>query len=174
MEAASLASRIGGPLALARDLLRKHRETFHQGWRWSNAAVDTAMLTNSLHTVLGWTIHVGENPNPRSLRNFPMQANGGEIMRVAACLAAERGVPVGGVVHDAFAVCSRLDRLEADIATMRAAMVEASRAVLGDFELDVEVSVTRWPDRYTDKRGQVMWGKVMTLLDRRKEWRLTA
>jgi hypothetical protein len=114
--------------------------------------------------VFGWTIHIGENPNPRSLRNFPMQANDAEMMRIAACLAAERGVPVGGVVHDAFAGCSPLDRLETDIATMRAAMAEASRAVLGGFELETDVSVTRWPDRYMDPRGKVMWDRVMGLL----------
>jgi hypothetical protein len=169
MEANSLAFRIGGPPVLARDLLRAHRHTYPVFWRWSDAAVDTAMLTGSLHTVFGWTIHIGESPNPRSLRNFPMQANGAEMMRIAACLAAERGVPVGGVVHDAFAVCSPLDRLEADVTTMRGAMVEASRAVLGGFELQTDVSVTRWPERYMDPRGEVMWRRVMGLLGRQGE-----
>jgi hypothetical protein len=169
MEAKSLAFRIGGPPVLARDLLRAHRQTYPVFWQWSDAALDTAMLTGSLHTVFGWSIHVGESPNPRSLRNFCMQGNAAEMMRIAACLAAERGVPVGGVVHDAFAVCSRLDRLEEDVTTMREAMREASRAVLGNFELDVDVSITRWPDRYMDPRGKGMWNKVMKLLDKRRE-----
>jgi hypothetical protein len=95
-----------------------------------------------------------------------MQANGAEMMRIAACLAAEHGVPVGGVIHDAFAVCSPLERLEADIATMRGAMAEASCAVLWGFELETDVSVTLWPDRYMDPRGKVMWNKVMRLLGR--------
>jgi hypothetical protein len=157
-EAKSLALRIGGSPALARDLLRAHHETYPIFWCWSDAAVDTAMLTGSLHTVYGWAIHIGEKSNPRSLRNFPMQANGAEIMRVAACLATERGVPVGGAVHDAFAICSPLGRLEADMAATDAAMREASRIVLGGFELDVEIeakNVVRWPDRYMDKRGRV-------------------
>ena len=48
---------------------------------------------------------------------------------------------------------------------MRAAMAEASRVVLGGFELGTDVSITRWPDRYMDSRGRVMWDRVMGLLD---------
>ena len=59
MEAASLATRIGQPPIVARDLLRAHRETYRTFWRWSDAAVDLAMLTGSLHTVFGWHVHVG-------------------------------------------------------------------------------------------------------------------
>ena len=49
---------------------------------------------------------------------------------------------------------------------MRATMVEASRVVLGGFELGTDVSVTKWPDRYMDSRGQIMWHRVTELLDR--------
>ena len=124
------------------------------------------MLYGSLHTVFGWRVHVGEISNPRSLRNFPMQANGAEMMRLAACLATERGIEVCAPVHDAFLICAPLDRLDADIAAMRAAMAEASRVVLGGFELGTDASVVRWPDRYMDPRGQVMWEQVMRLLGR--------
>jgi DNA polymerase I len=122
------------------------------------------MLTGSLHTVFGWHVHVGEMSNPRSLRNFPMQSNGAEMMRLAACLATERGVEVCAPVHDAFLICAPLDRLGEDVAAMRAAMAEASRIVLGGFELGTDVSVTRWPNRYMDSRGRVMWDRVTNLL----------
>ena len=159
-----LAQRIGQPLIVARDLLRAHRETYRVFWRWSDAALDTAMLTGSLHTVFGWHVHIGEAPNPRSLANFPMQANGAEMMRLAACLATERGIEVCAPVHDAFLICAPIDRLEAAIATMRSAMAEASRVVLNGFELGTDVSITRWPDRYMDSRGTVMWQRVTELL----------
>jgi hypothetical protein len=168
----SLALRIGQPRCIARDLLLAFRTTYQTCWRWMDAAVDTAMLTGSLHTVFGWHIHIGEKSNPRSLRNFPMQANGAEMMRLAACLATERGIEVCAPVHDAFLICAPLDRLDADIAAMRAAMAEASRVVLDGFELGTDVSVTRWPDRYMDPRGAVMWERVMRLLP--QELRATA
>jgi len=166
MEAEGLAQRIGQPVIVARELLRVHRDTYRIFWKWSDAALDTAMLTGSLHTVFGWRVHVGKTSNQRSLRNFPMQANGAEMMRLAACLATERGIEVCAPVHDAFLICAPFDRLDADIAAMRAAMAEASRIVLGGFELRTDVSVVRYPDRYMDERGLTMWNTVTGLLHR--------
>jgi DNA polymerase-1 len=97
----ALAARLGEPPCLARDLLRAHREAYPAFWRWSDAAVDHAMLHRSLHTVFGWHVHVGPDTNPRSLRNFPMQGNGSEMLRLACCLAAEAGLEVCAPVHDA-------------------------------------------------------------------------
>lgn len=170
MEANSLAGRIGQPPIVARDLLRAHHETYRPFWRWSDAAVDVAMLTGSLHTVFGWHIHVGsENSNPRSLRNFPMQANGAEMLRLACCLATERGVEVCAPVHDAVLISAPLERLEDDIASTRAAMAEASRIVLGGFELRTDVARIRHPDRFSDLRGTTMWRQVMSLIARRRQ-----
>jgi hypothetical protein len=172
MGAEGLALRIGQPLIVARELLFAYHSTFRVCRRWSDAAVDTAMLTGSLHTVFGWRVRIGEKPNPRSQRNFPMQANGAEMMRLAACLATERGIEVCAPIHDAFLICSPFDRLEADIAIMRSAMAEASRIVLGGFELGTDVSVTRWPARYMDPRGAAMWERVINLLP--QQYRATA
>jgi DNA polymerase-1 len=44
------------------------------------------MLLNYLHAVLGWTVGVGRDANPRSLRNFPRQADGAEMLWLACCL----------------------------------------------------------------------------------------
>jgi DNA polymerase I len=76
----ALAGRIGCPRIHAKHLLQQHHTTYRDFWRWSDAAVDHAMIHGRLHTVFGWTIHVGADPNPRSLRNFPMQANGAEVV----------------------------------------------------------------------------------------------
>jgi DNA polymerase I-like protein with 3'-5' exonuclease and polymerase domains len=164
MEAPSLALRIAQPEIVARDLLRVHRETYRTFWRWSDAAVDHAMLRGSLHTVFGWHIHTGENVNPRSLRNFPMQANGAEMLRLACCLASERGIEICAPVHDAVLICAPIDRLENDVAQMRACMAEASRAVLAGFELRTDATLITYPERYEDPRGTVMWQRVMRLV----------
>jgi hypothetical protein len=47
---------------------------------------------------------------------------------------------------------------------MQAAMREASRVVLDGFELTTDATAVRYPDRYMDDRGMVMWRKVMALL----------
>ncbi len=164
MEAPSLALRIGQPLIVARDLLRAHRETYRAFWRWSDAALDCAMLHGSLRTVFGWHVHVDENANPRSLRDFPVQANGAEMLRLACCLATERRIEVCAPVHDAVMICAPLDRLDSDVAAMRACMAEASRIVLDGFELGTDAHVVRYPERYMDPRGAVMWDRVTRLI----------
>jgi hypothetical protein len=163
MEAQSLALRIAQPPIVARDLLRAHHDTYRQFWGWSDAAVDQAMLVGVLTTVFGWPVRVGDRSNPRSLRNFPMQANGAEMLRIACCLAKERGIEVCVPIHDAVLIIAPLDRLEADVAAIRAAMAEASRAVLAGFELATDVKIVRWPGRYGDPRGREMWDRVCHL-----------
>jgi DNA polymerase-1 len=164
MEAPGLALKTGQPLIVARDLLCSHRATYRKFWRWADAAVDCAMLHGSLHTVFGWRIRVGEKVNPRSLRNFPMQANGAEMLRLACCLATERGIEVCAPVHDAVLICAPLDRLDADVETMRACMAKASRIVLHGFELGTDAHVVKYPERYMDARGAVMWDRVTRLI----------
>ena len=170
MEAESLALRIGQPPVVARDLLRAHREAYRTFWRWSDAVVDQAMLHGAIWTVFGWPLYAGEQPNPRSLRNFPMQGNGAELLRIACCLATERGIEVCAPVHDAVLIAAPLERIEADVAAMQAAMAEASAAVLGGFVLGTEAKT--YPDRYRDPRGEVMWKRVSDLVRQRE--RMTA
>jgi hypothetical protein len=165
MERDSLAARIGQSPAHARELLDLHRRTYPRYWEWSEGAVDCAMLTGSISTVFGWPVHVGPEVNPRSLRNHPVQANGAEMLRLACCLGTERGIQICAPVHDATLITAQLAHLDEDIATMREAMAEASRVVLGGFEVRTDVNVVRYPDRYEDPRGKVMWSKVMELLE---------
>ncbi len=166
----ALALQIGQPPFNARELLRLHRETYPVFWRWSDAALDTAMTKGCIHTAFGWCIRVPANSNPRSLQNFPMQANGAEMLRLACCTATEAGIEVCAPVHDAVLICAPLERLDADIRRMRDIMAEASRIVLEGFQLgtDVEFDV-RYPERYADPRGAVMWARVMELIDQQEQ-----
>jgi hypothetical protein len=95
-----------------------------------------------------------------------MQANGAEMLRLACCLATERGIEVCAPVHDAVLICAPLDRLDADVTRMQEAMGKASRVVLDGFELGTDAVTVRYPDRYMVERGAVMWPRVMMLLDR--------
>ena len=164
MGADSLAVRIGQPPAMARDLLRRHRETYRRFWEWSDGAVSYAMLRGELHTVFGWTVRTGQNANPRSLANFPMQANGAEMLRLACIFATERGIHVCAPIHDAVLIEAPAWQIEDAVREAQRAMADASAAVLGGFRLGTEAKVFTWPDRYMDARGQRMWAAVQAVL----------
>lgn len=166
MGAKSLALRIGQPEIVARNLLQQHRQTYPVFWRWSRAAVDHAMLRGKLHTVFGWNVRVGDEANPRSLANFPCQANGAEMLRLACCLATERGVVVCAPVHDAVLIEAPTEAIDDAIVAMQQAMTEAGELVLNGFRLRCKPEmIVRSPDRYMDeKRGRKMWETVMGIL----------
>ena len=159
----SLAEKLGHPTAYGRLLLQAHKDTYPIFWKWSQAAVDQAMLYGKLWTVFGWPIHVTNESNPRSLANFPMQANGAEMLRLACCLATERGINVCCPIHDALLVEGPSNTIEQIVRETQSAMAEASRVVLNGFELRTDVSIVQWPDRYMDLRGQVVWDEVTAL-----------
>jgi hypothetical protein len=82
-----LALRLGVALEDARQLLRAHRRAYPAFWAWSDGAAASGQLTGRMRSVFGWPLHVRAGDNPRSLRSFPMQANGAEMLRLA-CIAA--------------------------------------------------------------------------------------
>lgn len=165
MGAESLARSLGQPGVVARDLLRRHRETYPTFWAWSQAAIDHGMLHGRLQTVFGWSVHCNPQSNGRSLGNFPMQANGAEILRLACCLTTEAGIKVCAPVHDALLIEAPIDDIDEAVAETQRHMIEAGRVVLDGFELRTDVDVVKYPDRYSDPRGGKMWATVMRLLD---------
>ena len=86
------------------------------------------------------------------------------MMRLACCLATERGVNVVAPVHDALMIEGPADAIEDIVARTQEAMAEASAVVLDGFRLRSDASIVRWPDRYMDGRGREFWGRVMGLL----------
>ena len=165
MGAQSLALALGVNEALARHLLDQHKLTYSKFWEWSQRAIDYANLKGEIHTVFGWKVNVGPNLNPRSLGNFPMQANGAEMLRLACCLATELGIKVCAPVHDAILIEAANDKIDETVAETQSVMQEASEIVLNGFVLRTDAEIIRWPERYRDKRGEKMWDTVTDILD---------
>ena len=163
----SLANKLGKPDIVGRQLLQLHRETYPKFWEWSKETTGRGLLGCSLSTSFGWMHHFDPRvvQNPRSLSNFPIQATGAEILRLACSLATERGIMVCCPVHDAVVVEGPIESIDDVVAATKECFVEASRIVLDGFELRSEAQVVRHPDRYMDERGEVMWDEIMRLLD---------
>jgi|RhiMetdeSRZDD1v2_1073273.scaffolds.fasta_scaffold387481_1 hypothetical protein len=159
-----MARRLGVPLCHARLLLQHHKEVFRTFWTWSDLVEIEGMLGCRLHTVFGWPMHTALRTNPRSLRNFPMQANGAEMLRLACCLATERGIQVCAPVHDALLVEASIEDIEDVVVQTQGVMEEASALVLPGFPLRTEAKIVRYPERYQDPRGVQMWETVQGIL----------
>lgn len=161
----ALGRRIGQPTIYARQLLKLHHQTYRTFWAWSDGVVDYAQIHRKLWTLFGWQLYLSGKINDRSVRNFPMQANGAELLRLACCLGTEAGIRIVAPVHDAVLIEAPLEELESASLTMQDIMAEASEVVLDGFRLRSDVKLIRAPERYGDARGESMWATVMNLLE---------
>lgn len=160
----SLAASLGEPVIVARQLLRLHHQTYPKYWEWSERAVNHAMLFGHLDTAFGWRIHVGADANPRSLANFPCQANGAEMLRLACCFMTDAGLKVCAPVHDAVLIEAPDGDIDRTVSEAQALMRQASKIVLGGFPLRTDATIVRYPDRYMDERGERVWRLMMGIL----------
>lgn len=165
MGAQSLATRINDSEVRAKELLAMHRKTFKKYWAWSEGVMNHALLEKKLWTVFGWELHVEGQANARSLCNFPMQANGSEMLRLACNYLIENGIKVCAPIHDAILIEVRTVDLAATVAKAQELMRQASEVILPGFPLKSDAKVISYPNRYIDMRGIQMWNEVMQLLD---------
>jgi DNA polymerase I-like protein with 3'-5' exonuclease and polymerase domains len=170
MSSDTLAARPGVSTFEAHQMLNQHRELFAQYWRWSDDWVQHALQTGRMWTAFGWTCCTGITEfNERSIRNWPVQATGADILRIACILATRHGITLLAPIHDAVLIEAPLDRIEADVILMQEIMRRASRIVLnadvdGTHELRTDAKIIRHPERYSDPRGAAIWTRVLVLL----------
>jgi hypothetical protein len=169
MGAERLARQIATPVSVAAQLMARHKASFPRFWSWSDAVETHALLHREQTSVFGWRVSVGADPNLRALRNFPMQANGAEMLRLACCLVTEAGIKVCAPNHDALLIEAPLDRLDEVIASTQHLMAEASAIVLEGFALRTSVRVVRAPDRWTEQRGRSVWDALLHALAERDQ-----
>ena len=152
----------------ANGLLNSHKMIYHVFWKWAEANQMLALIGEPLVTPLGWKLQLRNDPDPndRSLLNWPMQSTGADIMRLAACMLTEAGIEVCCPIHDAFLVRFPLAKEIEVIAKTTKLMVDASEIVMGlGHACRVDADIVRYPNRYMDERGEVMFSKVMNLLN---------
>jgi DNA polymerase I-like protein with 3'-5' exonuclease and polymerase domains len=149
----------------AQRVLREHRYTYPQFWRWREQVINHARLAGELRTCLGWKWRVCGDDSTNSISNWMMQAHGADMLRVACCLAVEQGIEVCTPVHDALLVLAPVDAIEDVRNATVACMEEASSVILGGPKLKVGVDApVIYPNRFSDKRGEEMWNRLQDIL----------
>lgn len=159
-EAGLIAAQLGVSKIVAESMLKQHKKLFQGLWKWLEGAQLHAQICGKIQTVYGWTLHKGPKVNLRTIQNFPVQANGAEMLRLSVRYAHTSGVRLIATVHDSLLLEAPLEALERDSLLCKEAMVKASRKVLGGFELRVDTQTIRYPDRMIGEKGQDMWDRV--------------
>jgi DNA polymerase I-like protein with 3'-5' exonuclease and polymerase domains len=113
-------------LEWAREIHARHRHTYPVFHQWLGDTVAQARFDEVIETPFGWRQTVTADTRTRTLMNFPAQAGGGDVLRLAAVVATESGITIAAPVHDAFWILAPLEELDATITRMAEIMTEAS------------------------------------------------
>jgi DNA polymerase I len=158
-----IAARLGISHRAAEHILAEHRTLFPTFWTWSERVVQGAYDRGCIVTPCGWRSGVPFPGNERTWMNWPMQAAGGDIMRLTVTYLDRQGVRVLAPVHDGFLLSCRRNQL----AELRSAVDYACAAAVGHvlpaFPLRWEVTVFA-DGRFEDEDGQPLWERLQTIL----------
>lgn len=164
----SLALRIGKSPAYANELLHHYKRVYKKYWDWCEHVLNSTLLFKRITTCYGWQYHVigQDRKEMRTIINFPSQATGAEILRVACILLVEHGIKIIAPIHDAILIECDEEEAEKTITEAQKIMEDASEIVLGlGNRIKTEADIIKYPDRYSDPRGAGTWAKIMTILE---------
>ena len=167
--ARSLAIRTGISFYEAGEILARLKARFRVFEEYASQVADHAGLFLELSTPFGWVMQCPPGINPRTVRNFPIQSTGSEILHVACVLAERRGIQIVASVHDAIMAEAPIDQVDDVSATLDRVMRDAAAVVLRGYELPTEDQLVRPGSRYFDDRGEEMWKTVEELVAKREE-----
>jgi hypothetical protein len=163
MSVETFATRTNIPLVEAKAMVKIHKQKFHKYWEWNSNFVDMGILSGRVKTNYNWCYWT-ENAKPRTLMNFPMQAHGAEILRLAISMCFDDGIKVIAPVHDALLIEGPASEIDSIVKNTIKCMEDASEYVIG-YKIRAEAKIIRHPDRYTDPRGEAMWKTVWDIIN---------
>ncbi len=168
---------------MAQHMLQQHRNTFRRYWEWVDEIMLSAATNQILRTSLGWEYRVvrperiqvdkkgkvlprGYITRKLTIQNWPAQATGSDILRIAVYMAEKAGITVLATLHDALLVECDENQVDEVSPTVLQIMGDASEVCLGAgnrvrAECDV---IVKYPGRYRDKRDADTWERMMGLL----------
>jgi DNA polymerase I len=171
LRAEALAYKHGISVAEACDLQAMVPRIYPVFDAWLKRVLNKARMGKTIYAALGWPIEIkGFGDRRGTYLNFPMQANGGEIMRLATIYIIDHGLELCAIIHDAFMILSPADRIDGDMLLLSECMRRASRVVLGGFELQLDPKVILHPHRYeADERSRQQWDDLMRRAEQREQ-----
>jgi hypothetical protein len=166
MSVRGLSEQLGNREARAAQLLRSHKEFFPAYWQWSEDNLNYYLDGHALYGAMGWPLNPSLGTKTTTARNFKLQANGAEMMRLATIAITAKGIRVCCPVHDAFLVEAPVGEIDDVVKSVQVSMAEASAVVLGGPRIRTDVDIFRYPGRYEEEAGRAMWELVNRLANK--------
>ena len=152
-------------LSQAKHILKLHQWTYPTFWEWRKNVILHIRSGADFESPLGWTYRTSHKDPGNRISNWLMQTTGSDMLRLATCMASDRGLEIVAMVHDAIMIHCPIESMDADRDILVDCMTEASATLMDGFKLRVDSDQVIYPDHYCDKRGESMWSRVMESLD---------
>ncbi len=162
-----IAARVGRSVAVGENLFEAHKRRYPKYWHFIESIKNYAAQNPSIKSTYSWPLHITTYTKSTTIGNFPMQANGADITRLACILAKGAGLKILASIHDAILIESKLDRaiIEADLLNEK--MIEAAKIVLNGFELRLESRTFKFPDTFDPGKPKArhVWELINKLIE---------
>ena len=169
MGASKLAKYIKRPRWQAAQFILLHKDAFWKFWKWSDDFVNSAQLNGDAISGANWDL-IGHHEKEPTLRNYPVQSTGAEILRQTCCMVVEAGIRLCATIHDAIVVECRIDEVDQTVARVKRLMIEATRLVLNDGSMlqvggisgDIRVDHKTYahPAHFDEGRDNAVWNLI--------------
>jgi hypothetical protein len=156
MGSAGLANKIandtGEPCSIdrAEDLIASYQQSYPDFEDWRKEVIRDYRTQGYLKLPCGWTMW-GDNPNMRSVGNFPIQGAGSSVMREAVRRLAKQGIKVIYTLHDAIYIEFWQGEEQFHIGALYSAMQQAFQQIL-DTKIVIRLDPCLWGPGYSGKR----------------------
>jgi DNA polymerase-1 len=140
------------------ELISLHKEVFPRYWEFLDEVADRYLSRPQppLETMDGFCIYraaAKEGKSLLSIKNFPMQANGGAVMRRAIIIASSQ-VQVLSPLHDAIYIYHRIEDTQKATKILSDAMHQAVKEVLQtDLIIRQDVKTIKHGEVWIEKKG---------------------
>ena len=136
-------------------LLMRYKEVYKTYFSWVDARTNHAQVHGYISTNLGWDRHFphGVLINPRSLMNWSIQAEAGEILRNALIRLINYRIKVIATVHDAFLIEVPIPELHEQVNIAKQCMIDAGTYILGTgIKVDADIHYSNFKQEEEDQK----------------------
>ena len=162
----AVAAQLKTDTGQAAALLKKFKQLFHVYYDYINSRMNTLHRDLRIETVYGCSRHLSKykRTTANSWRNYPIQANGAEILRAAIHALHKNNIKVCATIHDAVLIEVPIPEHKKQLQLARNLMTDAAIEIIGGrIETDYN---------FIDERGfiqsdkqQIIFNKLMTVVD---------
>ena len=149
----------------------KIKNTYRDYFSWIKKLVDRTLIQGYCSTKYGFRYYVnpGESYNPRTFYNFPIQAHGSEMLRLALVGLVNAGIEVNALIHDGIIVHLDRKKFRKQFIKTKKILEDASRKILNEtkatnYYCPVDFQVFRYA-MIQDKAEQEKWTRILNIIE---------